>query len=71
VGRRTIRSQHFIRLVKANEGLQLLISAPGGNHLNFYSQDFNPETSASYELIYLCKDPFAGESGVLLWRPEG
>jgi len=32
---------------------------------------FNLETSTSYELIYLCKDPFAGESGVLLRRPKG
>ena len=32
---------------------------------------FNPETSMSCELIYLCKDPFAGKSGVLLWHAEG
>ena len=32
---------------------------------------FNPKTSMSCELIYLCKDPFVGESGVLLWCPEG
>ena len=32
---------------------------------------FNPKTSTSYELIYLCKDPFTGESCVLLRCPEG
>ena len=37
----------------------------------FIPKTFNPKTSTSYELIYLCKDPFVGESGVLLRHPKG
>ena len=37
----------------------------------FIPNTFNPEALPSSELIHLCKDPFLGKSGVLLWCAEG
>ena len=37
----------------------------------FIPNSFNPKALSNGELIHLCKDPFAGKSGVFLRRPEG
>ena len=37
----------------------------------FIPDTFNPKALTSSELICLCKDPFVGKSGVLLWCAEG
>ena len=37
----------------------------------FIPDTFNPKALPSNDLIHLCKDPFAGKSGVLLQRAKG
>ena len=37
----------------------------------FIPKTLNPETLMSCELIYLCKDPFTGKSGVFLLHAKG
>ena len=37
----------------------------------FIPDTFNPEALPSSELIHLCKDPFAGKSGVFLKCAKG